>query len=71
MTLTLNLLLRAGQEHRCQQLCCDSLSLLDKMGEELAAARALQDQRFGRVVFTVGGAEVRFGQWKPDAALFD
>lgn len=40
------------------------------MREELAAARALQDQRFGVVVFTVAGAEVLMVQRKPDVALF-
>lgn len=40
------------------------------MSQELVGARMLRDQRFGGVVFTVGGAEVLMGQWEPDAALF-
>lgn len=48
----------------------DSQSFDDEMREELAAARVLHDQRSGCVVFTVGGAEVSCGQWKPDVVLF-
>lgn len=46
------------------------MSLHDKMTDELAAAGTPRDQRFGGVVFTVGGADVLTGLWKPDVALF-
>lgn len=58
------------QEHKIKRTSCVFQSLHDKMSQELVAARTLRDQRFGGVVFTVGGAEVLMGQWEPDVALF-
>lgn len=46
------------------------MSLHGKMSDELARGGTLEDQRFGGVVFTVGGADVLTGLWKPDVALF-
>lgn len=46
------------------------MSLHDKMSEELAAGGTSLDQRFGGEVFTVGGADVLTGLWKPEVALF-
>lgn len=69
LLISLYLLLGAEQEHMRKSHVCKSM--YDKMRAELVIAWLLQDQRFGRVFFTVGGAEVLMGDRESDAGLFD